>query len=75
LQGKGVAGYYDVMRGEETALLGAMDWVGSARSQQKKPLYFGLAGTQLQMGGKIKTVMWTQFSTVDYGRNCLRGLQ
>ncbi|MBJ7539050.1 2-dehydro-3-deoxygalactonokinase [Marinomonas transparens] len=38
LQGVGMSGYADVMRGEETQLLGIMDWLASQGREQETPL-------------------------------------
>ncbi len=38
LQGLGVHGYHDVIRGEETQLLGALDWLQSQNRRDENPL-------------------------------------
>tara|TARA_R110001583_G_scaffold146135_1_gene298178 strand:- start:3977 stop:4933 length:957 start_codon:yes stop_codon:yes gene_type:complete len=61
LQGKGVAGYHDVMRGEETQLLGAMDWL-ETQGRTEDDLVFCLPGTHCKWV-QIQNGHVTQFST------------
>jgi 2-dehydro-3-deoxygalactonokinase len=61
LQGKGVAGYHDVMRGEETQLLGAMDWLEAQGRTEEAPV-FCLPGTHCKWV-QIQNGNVTQFST------------
>ncbi|TYL47971.1 2-dehydro-3-deoxygalactonokinase [Marinomonas sp. IMCC 4694] len=61
LQGEGVAGYHDVMRGEETQLLGAMDWLEAQGRTEEAPV-FCLPGTHCKWV-QIQNGHVTQFST------------
>lgn len=61
LQGIGIAGYQDVMRGEETQLLGAMDWLQAQGRTEEAPV-FCLPGTHCKWV-QIKDGCVTQFST------------
>ena len=61
LQGVGVGGYDDVMRGEETQLIGAMDWLHTQGRTDDSPV-FCLPGTHCKWA-QIKNGSLTQFST------------
>lgn len=61
LQSIGIGGYEDVMRGEETQLLGAMDWLNTQGRTDDDPV-FCLPGTHCKWA-QIKNGCLTQFST------------
>ncbi|NLQ18898.1 2-dehydro-3-deoxygalactonokinase [Marinomonas sp. M1K-6] len=61
LQGTGVAGLLDVMRGEETQLLGALDWLEEQGRADESPV-FCLPGTHCKWV-QVKRGEVTQFST------------
>ncbi|MBU1294591.1 MAG: 2-dehydro-3-deoxygalactonokinase [Gammaproteobacteria bacterium] len=61
LRGTGVAGLLDVMRGEETQLLGALDWLEEQGRADESPI-FCLPGTHCKWA-QITEGKVTQFST------------
>jgi len=61
LQSIGIGGYQDVMRGEETQLLGAMDWLEAQGRVEEEPVLC-LPGTHCKWV-QIKNGYVTQFST------------
>ena len=61
LQGTGISGLLDVMRGEETQLLGALDWLEEQGRGDESPI-FCLPGTHCKWA-QITEGKVTQFST------------
>ncbi|MFT2110987.1 2-dehydro-3-deoxygalactonokinase [Marinomonas sp. 2405UD68-3] len=61
IQGLGVHGYHDVIRGEETQLLGALDWLQSQNRGDENPLCC-MPGTHCKWG-QIENSEIRQFST------------
>jgi 2-dehydro-3-deoxygalactonokinase len=81
LQGIGIAGLQDVMRGEETQLLGALDWLKSQHRHEMNPV-FCLPGThckwvQVEEGSVAKfstSITGELFAQLNHESSLVKGL-